>query len=145
MENVQGLQERMVALIRAFGLHRPDVTPCGQPISVSEAHALMELAGGDPLSQNDLTRRLRLEKSTVSRLVVGMEKRGWLKRDRVPGDGRRVRLLLTGEGRRNMERLADARADKFARLLDRIPPGERAVVFQALDMLVKAMREEEKE
>ena len=25
------LQERMVGLVRAFGLHKPDVTPCGQP------------------------------------------------------------------------------------------------------------------
>ena len=26
------LQERMVALVRAFGLHKPDETPCGKPV-----------------------------------------------------------------------------------------------------------------
>ena len=30
------LQERMIALIRAFGLHKPDQTPCGRPVSVAE-------------------------------------------------------------------------------------------------------------
>jgi len=38
------LQERMIGLIRAFGLHRPDETPCGQPVAVAEAHALLELS-----------------------------------------------------------------------------------------------------
>jgi DNA-binding MarR family transcriptional regulator len=74
MSNAElGLQEQLVALIRAFGLHRPDQTPCGQPVAVAEAHALMELAQGAPLSQNDLAARLQLEKSTVSRLVGILE------------------------------------------------------------------------
>jgi hypothetical protein len=36
------LQEQLIALIRVFGLHRPDQTPCGKPVAVAEAHALME-------------------------------------------------------------------------------------------------------
>ena len=48
------LQERMIALIRAFGLHKPDETPCGRPVSVAEAHALMELSRGEPLVQKEL-------------------------------------------------------------------------------------------
>ncbi len=70
------LQERMISVIRAFGLHRPDQTPCGRPVSVAEAHALMELTREAPLLQKDLASRLRLEKSTVSRLVGAMERRG---------------------------------------------------------------------
>jgi hypothetical protein len=34
------LQERMIGLVRAFGLHKPDETPCGQPVAVAGAHAL---------------------------------------------------------------------------------------------------------
>ena len=54
------LQEQMIALIRAFGLHRPDQTPCGKPVSVAEAHTLMELTREEPLSQNELALRLQL-------------------------------------------------------------------------------------
>lgn len=61
------LQERMIDLIRAFGLHRPDEVPCGQPVAVAEAHALLELSREEPLLQKDLAAKLRLEKSTVSR------------------------------------------------------------------------------
>jgi hypothetical protein len=40
------LQERILGLVRALGLHKPDERPCGQPVAVAGAHALMELLGG---------------------------------------------------------------------------------------------------
>src|SRR6266540_3883313 len=135
------LQEQLIALIRAFGLHRPDQTPCGQPVAVAEAHALMELARAAPLSQNDLAARLRLEKSTISRLVHQMEQRGWIVRSRSPLDGRMAQLHLTEAGRTLTRELAEARRAKFARILAAIPEKQRANVLESLTILVEAMRE----
>ena len=135
-----GLQEQLVALIRAFGLHRPDQTPCGQPVAVAEAHALMELAQGTPLSQNDLVVRLQLEKSTVSRLVGILETRGWIVRARSAQDGRARELRLTDTGRQIAADLAEARRVKFARVFEAIPETERAAVLESLQILVEAMR-----
>ena len=103
------LQEQVVAFVRAFGLHRPDQTPCGQPVSVAEAYALMELARVAPLSQNDLARRLQLEKSTVSRLVATLERREWITRVRSSHDGRVLDLRLTNKGQHMADQLAVAR------------------------------------
>ena len=135
------LQEHVVAFIRAFGLHRPDETPCGQPVSVSEAHALLELSRAGPVAQSELRTRLGLEKSTVSRLVADLAARGWLQREPTPGDGRAVQLALTAAGRRAAAELAAARRAKFERLLARIPEEERSSVERALDVLVEALRE----
>lgn len=126
---------------RAFGLHRPDQTPCGQPIAVAEAHALMELARAEPCSQNDLVARLRLEKSTVSRLVHQMEQRGWIARTRSPHDGRMVEIHLTNAGRTLTDELAEARRAKFARILAALPEEQRAAILESLSILVEAMRE----
>jgi len=134
-----GLQEQLIALIRAFGLHRPDQTPCGKPVAVAEAHALMELAHGVPLSQNDLAARLHLEKSTVSRLVGILETRGWIARGRSTQDGRVRELRLTDTGRQIAADLAEARRTKFARVFDAIPEAERTTVLESLQMLVEAM------
>lgn len=135
------LQEQMIALIRAFGLHRPDQTPCGEPVSVAEAHALMELARAAPLGQNDLATRLQLVKSTVSRCVGLLEARGWVERRRDPHDGRAVVLWLTDGGRHAAAQLAAARQAKFARVLEHIPFEEREQVLLTLTTLVEAMRE----
>ncbi|MDP9350685.1 MAG: MarR family transcriptional regulator [Chloroflexota bacterium] len=133
------LQERMVDLIRTFGLHQPDRTPCGRPVSVAEVHALMELGRREGLSQHELGAWLRLEKSTVSRLVSGLEASGWVERSRDASDGRFVRLALSEEGRRMATQIAEARHDKFERLLDAIPPSERDRVLGALDTLLEAL------
>ena len=137
------LQERMIALIRAFELHKPDQTPCGRPVSVAEAHALMELSRAETLVQKELASRLRLEKSTVSRLVGMLEDRGWVERSRSPQDGRALELRLTGAGRRAAEDIAEARREKFARVLEAIPEGKRGSVLESMRVLEEAMRESE--
>jgi DNA-binding MarR family transcriptional regulator len=138
------LQRRLVAFVRAFGLHQPDETPCGAPIPVSEAHALTVLAGGDErgMSQTDLGRWLRLGKSTVSRLVDQLEGRGWVLRRTGDDDSRRRLVVLTTEGRKAADDIGGRRAARVARLLDRIPEAERPAVLAALDVLAEAARAE---
>jgi DNA-binding MarR family transcriptional regulator len=133
------LQQRIVAFVRAFGLHKPDETPCGAPVPVSEAHALAVLADG-PLSQRDLSEALGLTKSTISRLVDQLEGRGWARRSTGDGDARQRLVGLTTEGRQTAGEIADRRAERMARVLDRIPEADRPAVLAALDALVEATR-----
>lgn len=134
-------QEQMIGLMRAFGLHKPDQTPCGQPVAVAEAHALMVLTSDEPLSQKELGTLLSLEKSTVSRLVSQLQKRGWVMRTRSPQDKRMIELRLTDSGRTMSAQLAKARQAKFQQVLSAIPVEQRAFVTDALSILVEAMRE----
>lgn len=135
------LQSQLIALIRAFGLHRLEQTPCGQPVAVTEAHALMELSLDTPLSQSDLVQRLGLEKSSVSRLVRILEKRDWIVRSRHEPDRRIVQILLTPVGQQAAEQLAAARRKKFDQVLAAIPKAQRTQVCESLDILLEAIRE----
>lgn len=136
------LQGRISAFVRAFGLHQPDRTPCGTPVPVSEAHAVGELDRDGPLTQTELARRLRLEKSTVSRLVGQLTSRGWVRRADRGGDARLVWLELTPEGGHAAGELAVARAARFAELLRNIPADRRPAVIDALTTLVRAASEQ---
>lgn len=127
--------------VRNFGLHQPDRTPCGQPLPVSEAHAMVEIAREGQLRQVELARRLRLEKSTVSRLVGNLVDRGWVRRETADGDGRGVLLVLTDAGSTAAARQADARRNRLGALLDRIPDDQRADVVRALQTLAEAAGE----
>ena len=133
------LQEQVVAFIRAFGLHRPDQTACGEPVSVSEAHALMELASEPSLRPAALAQRLRLEKSTVSRLVRQLEKRSWVTREPDRTDGRAVQLRLTEAGRTASGKLARARAEKFDALMGALPEEQRDQIVQGFKTLVEVL------
>ena len=134
------LQGQLIGLIRAFGLHRLEQTPCGQPVAVTEAHALMELSVEEPLSQSELVQRLGLEKSSVSRLVRILEKRDWIVRSRHESDRRIVQILLTPAGQQAAEQLAAARREKFDRVLAAIPKAQRTQVCKSLDILLEAIR-----
>jgi DNA-binding MarR family transcriptional regulator len=135
------LQTRLVAFVRAFGLHRPDETPCGAPVPVSEAHALAVLAEQGPVTQSDLVHHLALGKSTVSRLVGQLVARGWARRTADRDDARLRVVTLTAEGTAAAGSMAEARRARIARLLDRIPEAERPAVLSALATLTEAARE----
>ncbi|MEM7414005.1 MAG: MarR family transcriptional regulator [Gemmatimonadota bacterium] len=133
-------QRQVVAFTRAFGWHRPDETPCGQPVPIAEAHALLELSRTPGLTQKELGTALNLRKSTVSRLVKKLERRGWAARNPCRDDGRAIRVSLTDAGVRTAGTMASARAVKMASILEAIPAGERAMVISALGTLVEATR-----
>jgi DNA-binding MarR family transcriptional regulator len=134
------LQRQVVAFVRAFGLHRPDETPCGAPVPVSEAHALAVLAERGPLPQRELGERLGLTKSTISRLVDQLERRGWARRQTGDDDARRRLVDLTADGRTVADDIAGRRAERMAQILERIPDSDRLAVIAALDALVEAAR-----
>jgi DNA-binding MarR family transcriptional regulator len=136
--DVQAAQDALMRFVRNFGLHQPDRTPCGQPLPVSEAHALAEIARTGRLRQVELARRLKLEKSSVSRLVTNLAGRGWLHRHPADDDGRGVLLELTDAGTTAAARQADARRARFTSLLDRIPDDDRATVVRVLQTLAEA-------
>ncbi|KOX15228.1 MarR family transcriptional regulator [Saccharothrix sp. NRRL B-16348] len=136
--DLDAAQEALMRFVRNFGLHQPDSTPCGQPLPVSEAHAMVEIGREGRLRQVELARRLRLEKSTVSRLVTNLVNRGWVQRETADGDGRGVLLVLTDSGGTAVARQADARRDRLTAVLDRIPDDQRGAVVRALQILAEA-------
>jgi len=136
--NAKELLESVVTFVRSFGLHKPDQTPCGQPVAVAEAHALMDLAAFGPVRQGELAARLQLEKSTVSRLVRQMEAHGWIQRNSDCHDGRAVLIRLTRQGRETANELARARQEKFARIIAAIPEDKRSMVVEAILILERA-------
>ncbi len=139
--NTDSFQDQIITLVRAFGWHRPASTPCGQAVPIAEAHALLELSKADSLTQQELALRIKLQKSTVSRLVSNLEGRGWIDRKRNDADGRARDVFLTAAGREAAGDLATARQDKMNRILDKIPEGQRQDVTKSLRTLIEAIHE----
>jgi DNA-binding MarR family transcriptional regulator len=127
--------ERLAALGRALSLHETDRSVGDGVLAGSEAQALLELRSAGVLTQAELARRISLDKSTVSRLVAGLEARDWVARRPSPDDGRAVLVELRWGGRSVADRLAQAQEEKFRALLARIPEQERAGVLRSLEVL----------
>jgi DNA-binding MarR family transcriptional regulator len=111
-------------------------------VSASEARALIELIAARGIAQGELGQLLGLEKSTVSRLAAGLERKGWLRRGRDEGNQRYVRLYLTPEGRVIAEQVWRAWQSRQARILASLSDEERSGLASGLRGLVRGLAAE---
>jgi DNA-binding MarR family transcriptional regulator len=111
-------------------------------VSASEARALIELLAARGIAQGQLAALLGLEKSTVSRLAAGLERKGWLRRGRDEENQRFVRLYLTPEGRVIAAQVWQAWQSRQARILAGLSAEERAGLAAGLRGLVRGLATE---
>ena len=134
------LQELFSEFLQALGLHRPDQVPTGFDFSLSEMFALLALSAEAPMSQQALAEQLHLEKSTVSRLIQHLERRGWVRRVRDLHDTRMFRLQLSETGHEQASRLVKNLTERHQRLLAALKPDEQEALAYGLSALVRALR-----
>jgi DNA-binding MarR family transcriptional regulator len=127
---------------RAAGRSDDDVPPADPPVSASEARALIELISARGIAQGELAGLLGLEKSTVSRLAAGLERKGWVRRGRDGDNQRYVRLYLTPEGRAVAVQVWGAWQSRQARILGALSAEERAGLTAGLRGLVRGLTAE---
>lgn len=90
-------------------------------LSVAEWRVVAHLHHSGPVSVREITARVDLEKSRVSRAAARLEHAGYVSKVPDQNDGRLVVLTLTADGQAMMADLADL-ADHFqSHLSDRLP------------------------
>ena len=141
-EQLHGL---FMDLVRVAGLLQPDERLPGFAVSLSQAFALHELDTETPLSQQELAERLYLEKSTVSRMLADLERKGLVERDRHPDNRRTYRLRLTDEGRACHQRIGTGYHAKYERWTAAMSPKERAALLVGLPALIRVVQSGEDE
>jgi DNA-binding MarR family transcriptional regulator len=129
----------LIDVFREMGAHRPEQILPGWSLSLSEIYALGILAERAPLSQQDLGDALALEKSSVSRLVQQMERKGWITRGRDEHDARLRLLSLTAAGAELAARLDEHMRVRHAELFAQLTPEEQAALLQGLTALRRAL------
>lgn len=111
-------------------------------VSASEARALIELIAARGIAQGELASLLGLEKSTVSRLAAGLERKGWIRRGRDEANQRYIRLYLTPQGRLIAAQVWQAWQSRQARILASLSAEERAGLSAGLRGLVRGLAAE---
>jgi DNA-binding MarR family transcriptional regulator len=121
----------------------PSVQPDGSAplpaVTPSEARALIELVSARGIAQGELAGLLSLDKSTVSRLAAGLERKGWVRRGRDEENQRYVRLYLTPQGAEVAARVWQALQSRQARILAVLSSDERAGLSAGLRGLMRGL------
>ncbi len=85
-----GLASRMFNKILAIRFQEADID-----MTAEQWGAILILLNSEVMTQGQLGERLYLEKSSVSRLTDGLERRGWIVRTRDPKDSRQKLVMPT--------------------------------------------------
>ena len=133
------LRQVMQRLFRQFGALAVDMTPCGKPLSIAHAHALMVLLGRGELPQQELGTELSIDKSNVARLCAKMVEAGHAEQRPSNDDGRSRIVSLTSHGKRLAREVDAASHARFGAWLEALPPGRRSQLIDGLNQLLAAI------
>jgi MarR family 2-MHQ and catechol resistance regulon transcriptional repressor len=139
-----GLQADAVELHRALGelvrvyQFRDRDRICCYDISVTQCYALEAVAADGPLTLNELAARLYLDKSTASRVVDALEKKGHVRRMESPADRRALQLRVTDDGRALHARIESDILAQEAALLADFTPEVRKAMARLIGQLARA-------
>lgn len=109
---IERIRDASRRLVRELGFMED--TLAGTGMSASAVHAILEIGAGRARTAGDLATALRLEKSTVSRLLKTMIDGGLVAERRDDADGRRKHLALTGKGRWTVDDISRRAEDRAA-------------------------------
>ena len=76
-------------------------------LSQSQAGVLLQLDWSDARTQTEIARRLGIQKAAAGALIIDLEERGMLRRQRSAKDARMIEVTLTAAGRRKMKQIND--------------------------------------
>ncbi|BEV72725.1 hypothetical protein THUN1379_22070 [Paludibacterium sp. THUN1379] len=127
-------------LTRLYNQAQREHVTSGHDTSSTQSHVLMELGQAGLLTQQELGRRLSLDKGWVSRAVESLVQAELVAKSRHDNDRRSRWLELTAKGRKRYQALnvsLDSHAEQWMQTLD---AAQREQIRKALAMLIAGMQ-----
>ena len=124
-EDAAALQAAVADLVRLYQFRDRDRI-CSQDLSVTQCYALETLVNHGPMRLSALADRLFLDKSTTSRVVNTLVRKGYVEQRADPTDGRATKLSATKQGQRLCARITADLVDQQKQLVQDLDPAVRA-------------------
>jgi MarR family 2-MHQ and catechol resistance regulon transcriptional repressor len=135
--DTEELYDALEDLLRVYQFRDRDRICCFE-ISVSQCYALEGLVRRGAMTLNDLAAYLYLDKSTTSRVVDALERKGYVARSSHPTDGRAVILDATPSGRELEGTIRESILTEERQLLADFAPEVRQAMTQLIRRLGRA-------
>ena len=111
-------------------------------ISVGEEPYYMALIQNNGVTQDELTKLVKVDKAATARMVKSLEQKGYITRETDPKDKRNKRIYLTETGKLKYEPFANALRQFNQELTSEWTEEQYEFVYQSLEMLKKKFGEE---
>lgn len=136
--DAEALYDSVSELVRVYqSLDRDRI--CCHDISIAQCNALEGLSRKGGLTLGELAAHLYLDKSTTSRVVDALERKGYADRSPHPTDGRAVLLVATERGRELYQSIRKGLLADEQALLAGFDPEIRRAMPMLMNRLARAV------
>lgn len=136
-QEAEQLYEALNRLIRVHQFRDRDRI-CGHDISVAQCYALETLVKQGPVRSRDLAACMFLDKSTASRVVDALVRKGHAERRTHTRDRRAVQVMATARGEALYRRIRGELVGDHRALIGQLPAEVRAAAVQLLTALTES-------
>lgn len=138
LEIIRKFRENLRILERELDMQNKSCCCCG--VTLSQCHLLLELDKTNNISLNELSEKLAIDKSSVSKTVENLVKANLIIRT-IPKEDRRVtNLSLTKEGIEVCKKINTNNDEYFKGVLSSIPEEELPAFNKSFEAFVNSMK-----
>lgn len=137
LADAEALNAALADLVRVYQFRDRDRICC-YDISVTQCYALEALAEKGPMRSQVLAATLLLDKSTTTRVIDALVRKGYVERRTDESDARALSLRITPNGRSLYDTINRELIAQQAEMLAGIDPEIRASVTDVIRRLAKA-------
>jgi DNA-binding MarR family transcriptional regulator len=136
---VDEVGEMVQKLVRMFQLFERDQIKV-HGFTSSQCYSLIEIFKSGSLTMNELSDRMNLDTSTMTRVVDKLVRDELIKRKKDEADGRIVLVALTEKGKEAATMLNSSVTKYYKKIISSIPEGTVDEVLRAVSVLLEAFR-----
>jgi DNA-binding MarR family transcriptional regulator len=136
------LREQMRQLVRKLGLLQKGETSC-YGVSLSQCHAIVEIGRKEEVALHELAEILGLDKSTMSRTVQHLVHKEYVLRSTDPSNRRSVKIKLSESGWKVFQDIENGMKVYYSNIFSNLPIEKKSQVLESMDLLLRAMQQEE--
>jgi DNA-binding MarR family transcriptional regulator len=134
------LMEIFVGMAQVTRCCRQDVAFC-EGVTFHQFMILDAVARNKTLNMAELHTLLAVEKSTTTRLVNPLIKKGLLKREKAQHDSRAITLTLTEEGKNTYQKVSLCLGGFFHKVAKNIPEVKKDQILEAIRVFIRVIKD----
>lgn len=134
---VDEVGEMVKKLVRVFQLFERDQIKI-HGFTTSQCYTLLEINKSGGLTVSELSDKMNLNASTMTRVLDNLVRDEYVIRDRDESDRRVVTLALTDKGREAVSVLNRSVNDYYKKIIEAIPEGQMEEILKSVGILLNA-------
>lgn len=135
---VEDIGELLQKAVRTFQvLEKQQIKTHG--FTNSQCYILLEINKHQSLSVNEISEKMHLEISTVTRIMNNLVRDQLIVRNRSVSDKRVVEAILTDKGQEVAQQLQSSIEEYYRDIISNLPRGHVREVMKAVELLVSAL------